>query len=108
MWEGARDAKKLVPHSLGVNHENVDAPCRRLSVQRVLTQLTIAGMRSVHSVRAIYTALTAVDGITHAEVRLGSADITHDGRATCAALSKAIELAGYQVESCEENRRRLT
>jgi copper chaperone CopZ len=74
----------------------------------VITQLTIAGMRSVHSVRAVYTTLTAVEGITHAEVRLGSAEITHDGRATCAALRAAVELAGYEVESCREDRRRLT
>jgi copper chaperone CopZ len=74
----------------------------------VITQLTIAGMRAVHSVRAVYTALTAVEGIMYAEVRLGSARITHDGRATCVALREAVRLAGYEVEACHENRRQLT
>ncbi|MGH7718968.1 MAG: heavy-metal-associated domain-containing protein [Gemmatimonadaceae bacterium] len=73
----------------------------------MITRLTIAGMTSVHSVRAIYTALTAVPGISRADVRLGTAEIDHDGRATCEALTEAIAVAGYEVEACEEDRKRL-
>lgn len=73
----------------------------------VTTRLTITGMRSVHSVHAIFTALTAVDGILRTDVALGRATIEHDGRATCAALVEAIAVAGYEVAECIEERRRL-
>lgn len=79
-----------------------------MSVQRVITELEIADMRSVHAVRAIYTALVGVEGITHADVRLGTASITHDGRATCDILRAAVKVAGYEVSECRESRRRLT
>lgn len=71
------------------------------------TYLTIAGMRSVHSSRAIMTALNTVAGISRADVTIGRATIEHDGRATADALRAAVELAGYQVAAIEEDRRRL-
>jgi copper chaperone CopZ len=73
----------------------------------VLTRLHIAGMTAVHSVRAVFTALTAVEGITSADVAIGSATIEHDGRATAQALSDAVALAGYEVTDVQEERRRL-
>jgi copper chaperone CopZ len=75
--------------------------------QHITTRLTIAGMISVHSVRAVFTALAAVDGILRTEVALGSASIEHDGRATCEALEAAIAVAGYTVATCTEERRAL-
>ena len=71
------------------------------------THLSITGMRSVHSSRAIMTALNTVPGISRADVTLGRATIEHDGRATAAALRSAVELAGYEVSAIEEERRRL-
>ena len=71
------------------------------------TNLAISGMRSVHSSRAIMTALNTVAGISRADVSIGRATIEHDGRATADALRAAVELAGYQVTSIEEDRRRL-
>lgn len=73
----------------------------------VTTHLTIAGMLSVHSSRAILTALNTVPGISRAEVTIGRATVEHDGRATADALRGAVELAGYQVSAVEEERRRL-
>ena len=73
----------------------------------MLTRLTIRGMNAVHAVRAVYTSLTGVEGIVRAEVRLGWAEVEHDGRATEAALREAIEAAGFEVLRCEEERRRL-
>ena len=68
----------------------------------------IGGMHSVHSVRAVYTALAAVPGVTTAEVALGRASIDHDGRATVAALREAIALAGCELlETTEERQRSL-
>ena len=71
------------------------------------THLVISGMRSVHSSRAIVTALNTVAGIASADVSIGRATIEHDGRATADALRAAVELAGYEVASVEEERRRL-
>lgn len=71
------------------------------------THLLIAGMLSVHSKRAVFTALSAVEGIMSADVQMGHAVIEHDGRATCDRLGAAVALAGCQVTECREERRRL-
>ncbi len=71
---------------------------------RRLTTVSIAGMRSVHSVRAIFTALAGVDGITRADVALGQAEIEHDGRATAEKLREAIALAGCEMTGSREER----
>ena len=54
-----------------------------------------------------FTSLTPVEGITSADVRIGGADIEHDGRATVSALRDAVAVAGYEVILVEEERRRL-
>ena len=64
-------------------------------------------MTSVHAVRAVSTALTAVEGITRADVTMGTATVEHDGRATPEALTAAVALAGYEVTEYREERRRL-
>lgn len=56
---------------------------------------------------AVFTALTAVEGIVHADVTIGAAEIEHDGRATPEALRAAIAVAGYEVGEVVEERRRL-
>jgi copper chaperone CopZ len=73
----------------------------------MITSLTIQGMRSVHCTRAVFTALTAVEGIASADVRIGHATIEHDGRANAESLREAIHAAGYEVVEVIENRRRL-
>ena len=69
--------------------------------------LTIRGMASVHSVRAVFTALAGVEGIERADVTMGRAVVEHDGRATPEQLAAAVALAGYEVADCREERRRL-
>ena len=64
-------------------------------------------MSCQHCVRAVFTALTPVPGITSADVSIGAAVIEHDGRATEEALRAAIAESGYQVSSVNEERRRL-
>lgn len=71
------------------------------------TTVTIAGMRSEHCKRAVFTALTPVDGIRSAEVELGTVTIEHDGGVTIDALRDAIEVSGYVVTSGSEERRVL-
>lgn len=64
-------------------------------------------MSCQHCVRAVFTALTPVEGIVSADVSIGMATIEHDGRVTMDALREAISVAGYEVEAGSEERRRL-
>lgn len=73
----------------------------------VITTLRIAPMPAVHAIHGVYTALTAVEGITALDVRLGTATIEHDGRATPEVLRDALEVAGYRLLSVTEEKRRL-
>ena len=58
-------------------------------------------------VQAVFTALTPVSGISAAEVSIGAAVITHDGRATVEALREAVSVSGYEVVLADEERRQL-
>lgn len=73
----------------------------------MITRLQIDGMTCQHCVRAVFTALTPVAGITSADVTIGGAEIEHDGRATFEALRDAVAEAGYEVHLVAEQRRRL-
>jgi copper chaperone CopZ len=73
----------------------------------IVAVLTIRGMASVHSVRAVFTALAGVEGIERADVTMGRAVVEHDGRATPEQLAAAVALAGYEVVDWREERRRL-
>ena len=73
----------------------------------MITRLQIEGMSCQHCVRAVFTALTPVPGITSANVSIGAAVIEHDGRATMEALRDAIAVSGYSVTLADEERRRL-
>lgn len=64
-------------------------------------------MRSVHAARELFTALTGVEGIDRAEVKVGEAVIDHDGRATLDALRAVVEGLGYTVLAWREERRGL-
>jgi len=71
------------------------------------TRLRILGMSTPHCIRAVFTALTPVEGIVSADVVLGSVEVEHDGRATAEALREAIAVAGYEVAEVVEERRQL-
>ena len=71
------------------------------------TRLELAGMHSVHAVRAVFTALSAVEGIARADVQLGHALIEHDGRATLPRLREALALVDVTILDSSEERRRL-
>ena len=68
------------------------------------TRLELTGMHAVHSVRAVFTALGAVEGITRADVQLGSAVIAHDGRATLERLREALAVVDVGIAKAEERR----
>ena len=71
------------------------------------TRLRILGMSTPHCIRAVFTALTPVEGIVSAEVVLGAVEVEHDGRPTIEALREAIAVAGYEVVDAVEDRRGL-
>jgi len=73
----------------------------------MVTTLTINGMTCAHCTRAVFTALSGVPGIARADVRVGTAEIEHDGTVTIDALKQAVETAGYTVADASENRRVL-
>lgn len=73
----------------------------------MVTVANVAGMRTVHCVRAVFTALAGVDGITRADVALGRVVIDHSGAATENRIREAIEIAGYEVTSTTHDRRTL-
>ena len=83
-----------------------EAAAREPAGGRRLTTLRVAGMRTVHCVRAVFTALAGVEGIARADVTLGRAVVEHDGRATPERLRAAIAECGYEVEESTEERPR--
>lgn len=73
----------------------------------MLTRLTIAGMSSVHSKRAVFTGLAGVPGVARAEVTMGRAEVEHDEGVSESALREAVAVAGYQVIGAATDRRTL-
>jgi copper chaperone CopZ len=61
------------------------------------TRIRINGMSCNHCVKAVYTALTPVEGVTGVQLGIGWAEIEHDGRVTVDQLREAIAVAGYEV-----------
>ena len=72
----------------------------------MVSVLTISGMISVHSKRAVFTALSGLPGVVSAEVEMGTAVVEHDASTTSNALAAAIAITGCKVTS-ERIERRL-
>lgn len=64
-------------------------------------------MSCQHCVRAVFTSLAAVPGITRADVSIGAVEIEHDGSVTIEQMREAIAVGGYRVAAGESNRREL-
>lgn len=73
----------------------------------MLSRITIAGMHAVHAVRAVETALGALDGVARCDVRRGEAEIEHGDELSEEEIRAAIEVAGYTVLGVVRERRRL-
>ena len=73
----------------------------------MITRARVEGMTCQHCVRAVFTALGAVEGITRADVSLGAIEVEHDGRATLEALREAVSVAGYRIVDGATDRRVL-
>ena len=61
------------------------------------TTASISGMTCAHCVRAVFTSLAGVEGISRADVSIGKAVIEHDGTVTPEEIRDAIKVAGYEV-----------
>jgi copper chaperone CopZ len=73
----------------------------------MITRVRIEGMTCHHCVRAVFTALAGVEGISHADVGIGVAEVEHDGSVTVDALQAAVAIAGYSVAEHSTTRRTL-
>ena len=69
------------------------------------TIVLVDGMRAVHCVRAVQTAMAMVPGISWCDVSMGRVEVEHDGAASAALLSDAVTVAGYTVRSVQHERR---
>lgn len=69
------------------------------------TIVEVDGMRAVHCVRAVQTAMAMVPGVQWCDVTMGRVVLDHDGGATETALRDAIAVAGYSVRSVRSERR---
>ncbi len=73
----------------------------------MVTTAKIEGMSCAHCVRAVFTALGGVPGVSRADVSIGRAVIEHDGSVSPEALREAISIAGYEVTEFTDDRRTL-
>jgi copper chaperone CopZ len=64
-------------------------------------------MSCAHCVRAVFTALGGVEGVSRADVSIGQAIVEHDGSVTREKIAEAISIAGYEVAEFSEDRRIL-
>jgi copper chaperone CopZ len=69
------------------------------------TIVDVEGMRAVHCVRAVQTAMAMVPGITWCDVAMGRVELEHDGRATEPRLREAIAVAGFAIRAVRAERR---
>jgi copper chaperone CopZ len=73
----------------------------------MVTTAKINGMSCSHCVRAVFTSLSGVPGISRADVSIGQAVIEHDGSVSPEAIREAISIAGYEVAEFRDDRRTL-
>jgi copper chaperone len=73
----------------------------------MIIRARVEGMTCQHCVRAVFTALGAVEGISRATVAIGAIEVEHDGRVTAEQLRDAIEVAGYRMGETKSDKRSL-
>ncbi len=69
--------------------------------------LVIDGMRTVHCVRAVFTALAGVPEVERASVEMGGATVEHHTAIPQTALAAAVEAAGYDLRDVQTDQRTL-
>jgi copper chaperone CopZ len=69
------------------------------------TIVTVDGMRAVHCVRAVQTALAMVPGIAWCDVTVGTVELEHDGSANVERLREALAMVGFTLAAVRDERR---
>lgn len=73
----------------------------------MITRARVEGMSCQHCVRAVFTSLAGIAGITRADVSIGAIEVEHDGTVTVDALRDAVAVAGYAIGEAAVDRRQL-
>jgi copper chaperone len=73
----------------------------------MITRARVEGMSCQHCVRAVFTSVAGVTGISRADVSIGAIEVEHDGSVTVEALREAVAVAGYEIGEAVLDRRRL-
>jgi len=73
----------------------------------MITRARVEGMTCQHCVRAVFTSLAGVEGVTRAEVSIGAIEVEHAGPLSVERLREAVALAGYVLVAADTDRRRL-
>lgn len=76
-------------------------------MSKSITRARVEGMTCQHCVRAVFTALGAVEGISRADVRIGSIEVEHEPGVSFGQIRDAVAVAGYTVVDPETRRRAL-
>lgn len=81
------------------------------AMTRTRVRLTVDGMVAVHAVRAVWTSLSVVPGIVHADVTMAGIELVMDGEpeptALRAALDAALAAAEVRIVTCVVERTRM-
>lgn len=73
----------------------------------MITTIRLSGMHTVHCVRAVRTALAAIDGIQAADVQIGTVVLEHDAPLAPEALHDAMAPTGYAISDIRPGPRTL-
>ena len=73
----------------------------------MVSTVTISGMSCAHCVRAVFTSLSGVEGISRADVSIGKVVIEHDRAVSAETVREAVSIAGYEVVDVRDDRRVL-
>ena len=76
-------------------------------MSKSITRARVTGMSCQHCVRAVFTALGAVEGVLRADVRIGSIEVEHSAGVSFEQIRDAVAVAGYTVVEPETSRRVL-
>jgi len=82
----------------------VSTSWRLFKMPRYRAHVEINGLLSVHAVRAVWTALTAVPGILTAEVSMTGAVLDLERPIDREALATALAAAGVELRSVRQER----
>ncbi len=78
---------------------------------RTRVRLTVDGMVAVHAVRAVWTSLSAVPGVVHADVSMTGIELVvegvHEPTALRAVLDSALAAAEVRIVTCVVERARM-